>query len=254
MEMKKGVQNRPNGDRIIAVPMVDQGAKGYCVAAVMERIALFYGRAFDQHEAAQLAGTEADTGTSSENLVKALQHMSRIMKMNCVGRSDIDEKVTRTDQRRGMRITLPKEFEELLKQYNREAKKAGLAEYDIWDAYDMGGIDIVYNKLNKDVLKKARLAEAIKAKQFQTDVKKHLDSGVPVVWVIMSGIVTESEIPAPPTVGGHLRMIVGYNPKTNEFIYSDTWGPGHEEKRMSMDDAWVINRGFFVVTPQGTRF
>lgn len=268
MEMKRSIQSRPNGDRIIAVPMVDQGPKGYCVAAVMERVAQFYGRAFDQHEAAQIAGTEAESGTTSDKLVKSLRQMARLMKMTCSGRTDIDDQVTRTDQRRGMRITVPKEFEELLKQYNREAKKAGLTEYDIWAALDLGGIDVVYNKLNKNVLRSARLAEATRAKQFQTEVKRYLDAGVPVVWVVMTGIVKEADLPPPPVnlppgvvlisrpepVGGHLRMIVGYNAKTNEFIYSDTWGPGHEEKRISMDDAWVINRGFFVVTPQGTRF
>lgn len=252
-EIKKGVEERSNGDRVIAVPMVDQGPKGYCVAAVMERVARFYGKVFDQHEAAQIANTGAASGTSSDNLVKALRSMSRMMKMNCTGRTDIDDTVTRTDMKRRLRFTVPKDFEDMLKTYNREAKKSGLREYEIWDALDLGGIDIVYAQLDKDTLRKARLTETVKADQFKTEIKKRIDTGVPVVWVVMIGIVSEGDRPTPSGLVGHMRMIVGYNAKTSEFIYSDSWGPGHEEKRMSMDDAWVMNRGYFAVTPQGTR-
>ena len=51
-------------------------------------------------------------------------------------------------------------------------------------------------------------------------------------------MVEEEQIPQ--AVGGHMRLIIGYNSIANEVLYSDSWGLGHEEKRMSLDDAWTM--------------
>jgi hypothetical protein len=47
-----------------------------------------------------------------------------------------------------------------------------------------------------------------------------------------------------------MRLIIGYNPQTREILYSDSWGLGHEEKRMSLEDAYVITTGLIVVEPR----
>ena len=46
-----------------------------------------------------------------------------------------------------------------------------------------------------------------------------------------------------------MRIIVGYNPTTKEILYSDSWGQGHEEKRMPVDDAWAITNGLSSLQP-----
>ena len=46
-----------------------------------------------------------------------------------------------------------------------------------------------------------------------------------------------------------MRLIVGYNAKTEEILYSDSWGAGHELKRMKADDAWTITTGLMTVEP-----
>jgi hypothetical protein len=43
--------------------MVDQGDKGYCVVASVERVMRYYGAAVDQHELAQVANSDAAIGT-----------------------------------------------------------------------------------------------------------------------------------------------------------------------------------------------
>jgi hypothetical protein len=221
---------------------------------VLERVARFYGREFDQHEVAQLANTSAEDGTSSEKMIEALQKMARLLKMRCVGKTDMDDTASFVDNQRLVQLTVPKEFAAMLKIYNKEAKRAGLPEYDVWAALDGDGINAVYNKLNKDILRKARLAQKNEMEKFRADVIKDIDAGVPLVWSVLVGIVKEKGLPADETISGHMRMIIGYNLQTQDILYTDTWGLGHEEKRMSMDDAWVINKGYFVVTPQGVRF
>jgi cystathionine beta-lyase/cystathionine gamma-synthase len=59
--------------------------------------------------------------------------------------------------------------------------------------------------------------------------------------------VREKEIPQ--ASGGHMRIIIGYNTATNEILYSDSWGRGHEEKRMSSDDAWIMTNGLSNLQP-----
>ena len=49
----------------------------------------------------------------------------------------------------------------------------------------------------------------------------------------------------PQANGGHMRLVIGYNEKTGEIIYSDSWGMGHEEKRMKAADAWTITNNLF---------
>ena len=44
-------------------------------------------------------------------------------------------------------------------------------------------------------------------------------------------------------------MVTGYNDSTGEIIFSDSWGAGHEKKRMRMSDAHKATRGLFVLKP-----
>ena len=187
IEMKKRVEKRSNGDHVLSVPMVNQGSIGYCVAAVLERVARFYGREFDQHEAAQLANTSAKDGTSSEQLIEALQKMARLLKMRCVGKTDMDNMANFVDYKRGVQLTVPKEFATMLKIYNKEAKKAGLPEHDVWDTLDGGGLYAVYKKLDKDILRRARLAQKNEMEKFRADVFKNIDAGAPLVWAVLIG-------------------------------------------------------------------
>lgn len=47
-----------------------------------------------------------------------------------------------------------------------------------------------------------------------------------------------------------MRLIIGYNRKEGELLYSDSWGRGHEEKRMALDDAWAITTNLYAIKPR----
>lgn len=50
---------------ISGIPMVDQGAKGYCVVASAQRLFEYYGMPCDMHQLAQIAGSDPEEGTSA---------------------------------------------------------------------------------------------------------------------------------------------------------------------------------------------
>ncbi len=71
------VERLPNGDaKLKDLPMVDQGEKGYCVVASVERIMRYYGAAVDQHELAQIANTDASLGTSTGAMLSSLRRLT----------------------------------------------------------------------------------------------------------------------------------------------------------------------------------
>ena len=49
----------------------------------------------------------------------------------------------------------------------------------------------------------------------------------------------------------HMRLIIGYNDKKKEVIYTDSWGAGHEKKRMPSDWAFVATHCLIALTPAG---
>lgn len=221
-------ETRPNGDVVLtAVPMVDQGEKGYCSVATLERITRYYGLPIDQHELAQLAASDPSAGTDAHLLMEALQ---------------------RVGPRIGLRARTLEEIKlddavRLIDRYNREAKRAGKPEIVTGRMIDLSK---VYQQMDGGVLKEARSKDGGGRKGMLTDIQKALADGVPLVWSVILGKV--AEIPAlKQASGGHMRLIIGCNPKTNEILYSDSWGPGHEEKRMALDDAWTITLGRYRV-------
>lgn len=69
------VRKDANGDGDVVIPdgpMVDHGPKGYCAVATTERMMRYYGMDVDQHEIAQLAGSQAKAGTNPQNMMEEL--------------------------------------------------------------------------------------------------------------------------------------------------------------------------------------
>ena len=46
-----------------------------------------------------------------------------------------------------------------------------------------------------------------------------------------------------------MRLIIGYDPGAHEVFYSDSWGLGHELKKMPVANAWTITTGLFTLEP-----
>ena len=106
----------------------------------------------------------------------------------------------------------------------------------------------IYKQMDTSILREARVGQRGNFKNFLKDIMKYVDQGFPLCWSMMVGKVEEK--PGVRGFGGHMRLIIGYNKKTSEILYSDTWGAGHEEKRMANEDAWAVTTGLFVVEPR----
>ena len=60
------------------LPMVDQGGKGYCAPATMERVLLYFGiQDAGMHKLAEVAGSSAKGGTTVSDLLKAVKPLRR---------------------------------------------------------------------------------------------------------------------------------------------------------------------------------
>ena len=84
--------------------------------------------------------------------------------------------------------------------------------------------------------------------KFLKDVHDQVNKGIPLFWGVTLGTYPEPEIPQ--ANGGHMRLIIGYNTKTHEILYSDSWGPNHALKRMPESQAWAMTKGLLVLKPR----
>ncbi len=78
-ELPKNLRKSDDGAVFVTgIPMVDQGAKGYCVVASTQRLFEYYGIPCDMHQLAQIAGSDPDEGTSTleiNNQLGAIDHL-----------------------------------------------------------------------------------------------------------------------------------------------------------------------------------
>lgn len=226
------VARTPEGDVVIrGVPMVDQGNRGYCVVANAERVMRYYGVEVDQHELAQI-GNAGPEGVSSLAFMESLRKLT--------GRLKVTE---RTLCEWNLR-----EFLKIVEDYNRATRRGKLAPEIKLDA--IVDVERCYLQVNPGIYRDVRLKMTSDYGKFQREIQRSIDEGIPVIWTVQMGLVEERGMAQ--ARGGHARLIIGYNPKTKEVIYSDSWGAGHEQKRMSMDDAWTMTMGLQAIQPTGS--
>lgn len=85
--------------------------------------------------------------------------------------------------------------------------------------------------------------------KFEKEVIKRIDRGRIIAWSMMAGAFPEKGV-REGTWGGHMRMIIGYNSKTREILYSDSWGQGHEIKRWPLKYAYLVTTRLYDVVPR----
>lgn len=230
------VKKADNGDVLIAnVPMVDQGPKGYCVVATAERMFRYLGMAVDQNEMAQAAGTGTDgkSGTSPDKMYEALNKLEGRFRFR-------------------MRVAEAWDFQKWMKMidsdYNREAKKRGAKEIKLPKSGTIY-INEINEQLDGETLKAVKTEKDKSGYgKFQRNVQTLINEGIPVMWCVQVGLLPEPEIPQ-KGVSGHMRLIIGYNLKTNEILYSDSWGAEHALKRMPMEQARAITDAMYYMEP-----
>ncbi len=230
------VKDADGGDWLPKIPMVDQGQKGYCVTAATERVLRYYGVDVDQNELAQIANTATTGGTSINEMVAALKRLAGRFRVNVVTENEL----TYND------------FMREISDYNRVARnppKGTAAVTPIDTRSDVLSYDMVLSQMNGEILRESRtkLNPAYVTK-FERDIQGHIARGIPLLWSVSLGLLPEPKLPEQAR-GGHMRLIIGYNAKTKEVYYSDTWGMGHELKKMPLADAWTITDGLFTLEP-----
>ncbi len=235
-DLPQRLKTLPDGGRYLEIPMVDQGRKGYCVAATVERLARYYGSEIDQHIFAQLAGSDAVQGTNMREAVKALEGVDA--KLNLRARMFYEYTAFNSWN----------DLAKMIRQYNREARRGRLepVEFDDFVAvrgnYRILDYSGLLQALDPETYRKFRLRDQRDYQKFRQKVIASIDQGLPLAWGVGG-----------PYQGGvirHLRIINGYNPKTDQVIYTDSWGAGHEHKAMSFEEAWSLTTELLEVTPR----
>lgn len=220
---------KPNGDIFVqGVPMVDQGRKGYCAVASAERVFRYYGLPVDQHAMAQIAESSARGGTNPSTMIDALKKAAGRTKTRLLVLYEIE----------GRKVA--SEF----KAYNRLVKKNKEGRPFPEKAY------LPYQQFlatcHAPSLREVR-AKGTAFDRFKKHIRDYVDAGTPLLWALQVGVFPEKGIPQGG--GGHMRLIIGYNRKNDEIIYTDSWGPGHEFKRMSAANAFTTTMHLITLKP-----
>lgn len=229
-EPRTQVKKEANGDVFIpTVPMVDQGRKGYCAVATTERVLRYYGVNTDANEIAQIANSDAGMGTNPGEMIEGLKKIQNRLRFKIQPAIEPDYK----------------DFTKLIEDYNKIAKKQKAKEFP--DPKKFYVFWSFYSEMERPILKELKTKDVAGYTKFLRLVTQNIEQGIPLAWGVQLGIVPEPNIPQ--GAGGHMRLIIGYNTKTNELIFSDSWGAGHEKKRMPFDDAWSITTSLLRIEP-----
>ncbi|MCC7517842.1 MAG: C39 family peptidase [Verrucomicrobiae bacterium] len=230
-EIKDRVKRAEGGDVLLeGIPMVDQGQKGYCVCATAERVMRYYGIEVDQNELAKAAGALTAGGTDPAAMAKALRRLGDRFSLGVTELISFDFR----------------KFQNEVRAYNLAARKNKLPEIRLEGRVIV--IQQVYEEMDPATLLDVRLKKMNDRTQFLNHVRTHVNQGAPLLWSVQLGLVPEKPT-LPQASGGHMRLILGYNDQTGEILYSDSWGVGHEFKRMSFDQAFGITSGLCAALP-----
>jgi len=224
------IKKTASGDVYLeGVPMVDQGEKGYCAVASAERIVRYFGLDVDQHEMAQIANT-GQMGTSMEEMEAALKNATGKLHVKTTKQFDLDQRQFIAD----------------VKSYNQEAKKLGEKEFNNERNVSIVNPLYFWQEVKPEVFRELKIKQAGFGR-FTTKIEDYIDQGIPLCWALQLGMFKEDGLPQ--SRGGHMRLIIGYNKTTKEIIYTDSWGKGHEMKRMPAANAWCMTMALYTLAP-----
>ena len=221
------VEKDSDGSLYLPVPMIDQGEKGYCAAATTARVIRYYGGDIDQNQAAQIIGTDAQFGTSTMGMLKKLEQEKTMLNVRPRMLYESQDFATVNDIRT------------FLGRYNRAARSARKPAIRLEDHIKIQGkqrtldMNSLQKALDKDICRQVQL-EARTLAKFRREVHEAIRQGLPILWMIP----------------GHIRLIVGIDPQGDQIFYSDSWGQGHEKKKMPMEEAFLLTSRIFVLVPR----
>lgn len=217
------------------IPMINQGQTAYCAVASAARVLQNYGIDMTMEDMAELACSSETCGTNIGKWEDALRRVANSHGMELRTVHD----VTDTDQ----------PIQRLLYDYNQTARDMGLDELYTWDYANAFVMN--YKKLSEDreyaVQREVMLSNDRACDAFEKNVMERIDESDPLFWTVRLGDVPEKGV-VQGEHSPHMRLIIGYNEDRGEILYSDSWGEGHELKRMDGQDALSITQGMYYLT------
>jgi len=229
-DLKDNVKRKEGNVWISNVPMVDQGDKPICSIAVMQRLLCYFTGEKDgdspiaRKTLKKALGYQSGEGTDLRVMTETLQRNAKSLHLTCDPFYSVDMSL-----------------EQIVEEYNKIAeKKKGAKRVSMktkkGTATQMKeivkGIDYgCWKKLRKEKLGSGR-------SDCWKKIVSNIDRGIPIVWTVEFGLY--SEFGSKQVKGAHMRLIIGYNEKHRQVIYSDTWGEAHAYKTMDWEDAWAI--------------
>lgn len=130
------------------------------------------------------------------------------------------------------------------------AKELGKIDYRFRTRLDIIGMESNGGLTDVEIKKgEYYVGDPVDERKFLKEIRSHINLGLPLLWSLELGRYPEKPQLSPQTAGGHMRLIIGYNDKEEEIIFSDSWGAGHEAKRMKMSHAYQATNGLFVLKP-----
>ena len=225
----------PGDVYLSGIPMINQGQTAYCAVASAARVLQNYGIDITMEDMADLACSSETCGTNIGQWERALRRVANSHGMELRTVHD----VTDTDQ----------PIQRLLYDYNQTARDMGYEELYTWD-YANAFVNN-YKKLSEDreypVQREVMLSNEHACDAFEKNITERIDESDPLFWSVRLADVPEKGV-VQGKHGEHMRIIIGYNEDRGEILYSDSWGEGHELKRMDGQDALSITRGMYYLT------
>ena len=87
-----------------------------------------------------------------------------------------------------------------------------------------GLVDVsqIFASMKPEALREAKTAQKGPRTRLARSLTSAVEAGQPLLWGVQLGLVREEGLPQ--TLGGHMRLLIGYNTAKNEVIYTDSWG------------------------------
>ncbi len=265
-----------DGEKVIIedIAMVDQGSKGYCAVASFERVLRLYGADVDMHDLANVAETYG--GTEPGKMKLAIQRMSQKLNLkvreilflrqkqleilfknyNIVARKEGKDEVDLTILKRHGHLDWEQVDPETLKKFRCGGQEFQKFRKDLTDSISRG-VPVLW-ALQLGLFWEDRIEESYEANRYAVNQDKdgddEEDDGISRKFEEdrkkkLEELRKKGERPPAYMMGGHMRLIVGYDTRYGVLYYTDSWGPGHELKKMPMDEAWAATLALWALEP-----
>ena len=227
------------------IPMIDQGQAPFCAVASAARVLQSYGIDVTMEDMAELANSSETAGTNVTQWEKALREVANAHGLDL----QTIKELTNTSH----------PLSSLVDEYNSWAGEMGCGSLVADDYLISAGSLRIWNftAFEQDqeyaVRRQLMLMDDARREAFTDNVIGRISESDPLFWCVNMGNVPE-EVPhlnftaLSANRGEHMRLIIGYNEERGEVLYSDSWGEGHELKRMDGLDALSITTGMYYLT------